>query len=58
MGAWNAGHGGSTPGEPGYWLKHIAVEEMDMPAMMGMDARTVEPGADDMFMPTRAPSCG
>lgn len=58
VGAWDAGHGGSTPGERGYWQKHIAVEELNMPAMMGMDARTVPPGADGMFMPTRAPSCG
>ena len=58
VGAWGAGHGGSTPGEQGYWLKHVAVQKMEMPAMMGMPARTIEPGADGMFMPTRAPCCG
>lgn len=57
VGAWDAGHGGATPGEDGYWLKHIAVEHMEMPAMMGMPARTIEPGTDGMFMPTKAPSC-
>ena len=56
--AWGAGHGGSTPGERGYWLKHIALLRMEMPAMTGMPARTIEPGADDMFMPTQAPRCG
>lgn len=58
VGAWDAGHGGSTPGEPGYWLKHVALERMEMPAMMGMPARTIQPGADAMFMPTQAPTCG
>jgi len=55
--AWDAGHGGSKPGEDGYWLKHIAVERFEMPAMMGMSARTIEPGLDRMFMPTKAPQC-
>jgi hypothetical protein len=58
VGAWDAGHGGSTPGEEGYWLKHVAVERMAMPAMMGMPARTVEPGLDRQFMPTNPPGCG
>ena len=58
VGAWGAGHGGSTPGEPGYWLKHVALRRMEMPAMMGMPACTIQPGADAMFMPTRAPTCG
>ncbi len=57
VGAWDAGHGGATPGEEGYWLKHVAVESFEMPAMMGMPARTVEKGVDPMFMPTRAPRC-
>ncbi|MFN2432733.1 MAG: hypothetical protein ABR599_07950 [Gemmatimonadota bacterium] len=56
--AWDAGHGGSKPGEQGYWLKHVAVERFDMPEMMGMPARTIEPGLDREFMPTKAPSCG
>lgn len=58
VGAWDAGHGGGTPGESGYWLKHIAVQRMEMPAMMGMPARTITPGTDGMFMPTQAPRCG
>lgn len=58
VGDWNAGHGGSEPGERGYWLKHVAVDEFEMPAMMGMPERTVPAGADREFMPTRAPSCG
>jgi hypothetical protein len=58
VGAWDAGHGGSTPGEEGYWLKHIAVEQIEMPAMMGMPARTIEPGLDRQFMPTNPPRCG
>lgn len=56
--AWDAGHGGSKPGEEGYWLKHVAVERFDMPEMMGMPARTIEPGLDRQFMPTKPPSCG
>lgn len=57
VGAWDAGHGGATPGEEGYWLKHIAVESFRMPAMMGMPARSIDAGTDMDFMPTRAPSC-
>jgi len=53
---WNAGHGGSRPGEPGYWLKHVAVEEFDM-NMMGMSYH-VRPGTDLKFMPTNPPACG
>ena len=53
---WNAGHGGATPGEAGYWLKHVAVEEFDM-NMMGMSYH-VKPGTDMMFMPTTSPKCG
>lgn len=55
--AWDAGHGGSKPGEEGYWLKHIAVEPFEMPEMMGMPARRVEAGLDRMFMPTQPPTC-
>ena len=46
---WDAGHGGSTPGEAGYWLKHVAVAEFDMPW------GHVTPGTDLKFMPTKAP---
>lgn len=56
VGAWNAGHGGVTPGERGYWLKHVAVEEFDF-KMMGMNYR-VKPGTDLKFMPTNPPRCG
>jgi hypothetical protein len=50
----DAGHGGSEPGEPGYWLKHVAVG----PAFE-MPWGTVEPGmTDQKFMPTAAPKCG
>ena len=45
------GHGG-TPGEEGYWLRHIAVGDFDM---MGMHFR---PGlAPPSFMATPAPQC-
>jgi hypothetical protein len=47
-----AGHGGSTPGEEGYWLKHVAVAEFDMPW------GHVGHGVDMKFMPTTAPKCG
>ena len=48
-----AGHGGGEPGEPGYWLKHVAVG----PAFE-MPWGTVEPGQTDQnFMPTEAPKC-
>lgn len=56
VGDWNAGHGGSTPGQSGYWLKHVAVEEFDF-KMMGMNYH-VKPGTDLKFMPTNPPSCG
>lgn len=55
VGDWNAGHGGSRPGEQGFWLKHVAVEEFDMD-MMGMSYH-VTPGTDMRFMPTNPPSC-
>lgn len=48
----DAGHGGSKPGEVGYWLKHIAVAEFEMPW------GRVTPGTDMTFMPTKAPKCG
>ncbi len=48
----DAGHGGSKPGEDGYWLKHVAVAEFDMPW------GHVTPGTDMNFMPTTAPKCG
>lgn len=56
VGDWNAGHGGSRPGESGFWLKHVAVEEFDM-NMMGMSYH-VTPGTDMKFMPTNPPQCG
>jgi hypothetical protein len=51
---WDAGHGGAKAGEPGYWLKHMAV---------GPGFKTpwgdVRPGVTDTaFMPTAAPRCG
>lgn len=58
VGAWDAGHGGSKPGEDGYWLRHVALERLELPAMMGMPARTVAPGLDREFMPTNPPNCG
>jgi hypothetical protein len=49
----DAGHGGGEPGEPGYWLRHVAVG----PAFE-MPWGTVEPGqVDHQFMPTEAPTC-
>lgn len=54
--AWNAGHGGATSGQAGYWLKHVAVEEFQF-NMMGM-SYPVKPGTDMKFMPTKAPKCG
>ena len=53
---WDAGHGGGTPGEAGYWLKHVATDEFDF-NMMGM-AYHVTPGTDMKFMPTNPPRCG
>jgi hypothetical protein len=51
---WDAGHGGARPGEPGYWLKHMAVG----PGFK-MPWGDVQPGATDAaFMPTTAPRCG
>lgn len=44
------GHGGDKAQE-GYWLRHIAVDEVDM---MGMHFR---PGVAYDFMPTSAPKC-
>lgn len=43
-----AGHGGA-PGAEGYWLRHIAVREMEMPW------GEIEPGVDFNFMITPAP---
>ena len=54
--AWDAGHGGSKPGEAGYWLKHVAPEEFDL-KMMGMEHH-VGRGTDMKFMPTNPPRCG
>lgn len=56
VGAWNAGHGGATPEQAGYWLKHVAVEEFQF-NMMGM-SYPVKPGTDMKFMPTKPPACG
>jgi hypothetical protein len=49
-----AGHGGAKAGEPGYWLKHVAVgPAFDMPwGHVGHGA------TDAKFMPTSAPKCG
>jgi len=47
---WDAGHGGA-PGVEGYWLKHIAVSEFDMPW------GHVLPGVDCNFMPTPITGC-
>lgn len=44
------GHGGKG-GEDGYWLRHIAVGEFDMPW------GRVMPGIDYNFMPTLPPDC-
>jgi len=52
---WDAGHGGSRPGEAGYWLKHVAPEEFDL-KMMGMEHH-VNRGTDPKFMPTNPPKC-
>lgn len=51
---WDAGHGGAKAGEPGYWLKHMAVGPG-----FAMPWGDVKPGVTDMkFMPTTAPRCG
>jgi hypothetical protein len=47
----DAGHGG-PPGAEGYWLAHVAVNDMTM------DGREIKAGVDFEFMPTTAPSCG
>ncbi len=44
------GHGGDK-GQEGYWLRHIAVDEIDI---MGMHFK---PGVAYDFMPTQAPKC-
>lgn len=48
---YNQGHGGA-PGEIGYWLTWLAVDEF----LLG--TRTVIPGIDYQFSPTPAPTCG
>jgi hypothetical protein len=48
---YNQGHGGA-PGEIGYWLTWLAVDEF----LLG--SRLVTPGIDYAFFPTPAPSCG
>jgi len=45
----DAGHGGA-PGAEGYWLRHIAVRDMEMPW------GEVEPGVDFNFMVTDPPA--
>lgn len=51
---FDAGHGGSKPGEAGYWLKHVGIG----PAFK-MPWGDVQPGTTDAkFMPTTAPKCG
>lgn len=44
----DANHGGKG-GEKGYWFRHIAVTQLDMPW------GKVEPGIDNKFMPTNPP---
>ena len=46
------GHG-SQPGDQGYWLTWVAVEEFET-----RDGRKVAPGVDYEFSPTPPPSCG
>lgn len=46
----SAGHGG-TPNADGYWFRHVAVDNLDMPW------GSVRPGIDHNFMPTPPPSC-
>jgi hypothetical protein len=48
---YNQGHGGA-PGEIGYWLTWLAVDEFTL------GTRLVTPGIDYEFFPTPAPSCG
>jgi hypothetical protein len=48
---YSQGHGGA-PGELGYWLTWLAVDEF----VLG--TRTVTPGIDYAFFPTPAPTCG
>lgn len=47
-----AGHG-SHPGDQGYWLTWIAVDEFET-----RDGRQVMPGVDYAFSPTPPPTCG
>jgi len=49
----DAGHGGARAGEPGYWLKHIAVG----PAFNMPWGEVAAAGTDQSFMPTTAPRC-
>jgi hypothetical protein len=50
----DAGHGGSKPGEAGYWLKHVAVGPgFEMPW-----GHVAHGTTDAKFMPTTAPKCG
>ena len=48
---YGEGHGGE-PGELGYWLLWLAVDEFTL------GTRLVTPGIDYAFFPTPAPSCG
>ncbi len=48
---YDAGHGGQ-PGQPGYWLLHIAVRDFESPF-----GQTGGPGIDHDFAPTPAPMC-
>lgn len=45
---WEAGHGGSTPEDEGYWLTHIAVREIQYP----FHDDPISPRVDYEFMPT------
>jgi hypothetical protein len=49
--AYAEGHGGE-PGEEGYWLMWVAVDEFEV------QGREVNPGVDYGFSPTPPPACG
>ena len=48
--AYSQGHGGK-PGEEGYWLMWVAVDEFES------QSRHIVPGVDEKFSPTEAPDC-
>lgn len=51
---WEAGHGGQSEDDEGYWLTHIAATELEMP----FHDEPIGPGVDYEFMPTPAPADG